>query len=1060
MKKILILLALLLGIGQGAWAQMKVNGTVMSVDSVPLANVIVVVTGTNVVAETKADGKFSLNVPKGRTHLFVSAMGYETQQIPVKAQMEIFLRQAQVNLNEVVVTAMGVQREEKTLGYSTQTIDNEQLTLGALTDVTSSLAGQVAGVQVNTTSSDPGSANSVIIRGISSINGNNQPLYVVDGVPLAQTTVSAQQHQNAVGGISSINPNDIDKMTILKGAAATALYGSRAANGVIMITTKSGKKGSGKNFEIAYDGSWQWRSVSTLPKMQNRFGQGWNGTQTFIENGSWGPEFDGSMQVYGPIWNNQQLIHKYSALKSNIRDFFETGLLSSHSISLNGVSDDNKMTYYLSFSKSSDDGVIPGDKDTYKRSTLAYRGSYQATDWLKLTSSVNVAKSKTNTVGSFQGATMIDGLLEFARDISLVDRKDLSSAFNTPEAWFTPYGITNPYWAIANHYNHNEAKQVFGKVQADIQPIRQLTLTYRFGFDYSDYDHKIGNPEIELDDALINNDYGYAPSNMNESGSVSTSYMRRHEINQDFLANWKDKYIDGRLDVNLMAGVNISERYATSTSNLTEELTFNTGFWDLSNGATKTSMSESQSKRRSVGLFGDLTLGWDDMLFLDITARNDWSSTLPLKKNNYFYPGATLSWIFTKVLPENDILTFGKARLAYGKTGNDAGVYLVKPRYVQAFSNGYYAGDLTTFPFNGINAFQASATAGSNSLKPEMTTEFEMGLNLAFLKNRITVDFSYYNRATKDQIFTLPVDPSTGFGSMVTNFGKVTNKGIELLVNTVPVQTRKLRWELGFNFAKNNNKVVSMPANLEGGKVTINSFSAGDDAVYMYAEVGKPMGELYTYLPQYTDDGKLIVGASGQPLLTDEVKDTGKNVNPVWTGGLITSLSAYGFTLSAALDVRQGGYMFSRTKNLMQFTGNGDITLYNERNPFIIPNSVYADGTENTSPIYLNDQSYQDYFNKYGAGVGGEFYLLKRSFVKLRNITLSYTLPKTIVKKLYLSDITLSVFANNLITWTHKGNRYIDPETSSDGNDLDGMFGELYSNPACRTIGFNVALKF
>lgn len=1063
MKKILILLALLLGIGQGAWAQMKVNGTVMSVDSVPLANVIVVVTGTNVVAETKADGKFSLNVPKGRTHLFVSAMGYETQQIPVKAQMEIFLRQAQVNLNEVVVTAMGVQREEKTLGYSTQTIDNEQLTLGALTDVTSSLAGQVAGVQVSTTSSDPGSANSVIIRGISSINGNNQPLYVVDGVPLAQTTVSAQQHQNAVGGISSINPNDIDKMTILKGAAATALYGSRAANGVIMITTKSGKKGSGKNFEIAYDGSWQWRSVSTLPKMQNRFGQGWNGKQTFIENGSWGPEFDGSMQVYGPIWNNQQLIHKYSALKSNIRDFFKTGFLNSHSISLNGVSDDSRMTYYLSFSKSSDNGIIPGDKDTYKRSTLAYRGSYQATDWLKLTSSVNVAKSKTNTVGSFQNISMIDGLLEFARDISLVDRKDLSSAFNTPEAWFTPYGITNPYWAIENNYNHNEAKQVFGKVQADIQPIRQLTLTYRFGFDYSDYDHKIGVPKIAaLDPAQYTDPYGYVMNfnnSMPQDGSVSTTYMRRHEINQDFLANWKDKYIDGRLDVNLMAGVNISERYATSSQNLTEDLTFNTGFWDLSNGATKTSMSESQSKRRSVGLFGDLTLGWDDMLFLDITARNDWSSTLPLKKNNYFYPGATLSWIFTKIIPENDILTFGKARLAYGKTGNDAGVYLVNPRYVQGFSNGYYI-DMIQFPFNSTNAFQAAGTAGSSSLKPEMTTEFEMGLNLAFLKNRITVDFSYYNRATKDQIFTLPVDPATGYTSMVTNFGKVTNKGIELLVNTVPVQTRKLRWELGFNFAKNNNKVVSLPASLEGGMVNINGFSAGNDAVYMRAVVGKPMGELYTYLPQYTDDGKLIVGASGQPLLTTEVKDTGKNVNPVWTGGLTTSLSAYGFTLSASLDVRQGGYMFSRTKNLMQFTGNGDITLYNERNPFIIPNSVYADGTENTTPISTADGTYQDYFNKYGAGVGGEFYLLKRSFVKLRNITLSYTLPKTIVKKLYLSDITLSVFANNLITWTHKGNRYIDPETSSDGNDLDGMFGELYSNPACRTIGFNVALKF
>jgi TonB-linked SusC/RagA family outer membrane protein len=923
----------------------------------------------------------------------------------------------------------------------------------------------VAGVQINTTSSDPGQANSVIIRGISSINGNNQPLYVVDGVPLQQTTFSGTQKgqdefANAVGGISNINPNDIENMTVLKGAAATALYGSRAANGVIMITTKSGKRQGDKNFQISYDGSLQWRSVSTLPKFQNKFGQGWDGTQTYIENGSWGPEMDGSTQVYGPIWNHQQLIHEYSAVEDNIKDFYDTGVSTSHSVSLNGVSNDNKTTYYLSYSYTSDNGIIPGDKDTYKRNTIAYRGSYEATDWLKLSSSINFAKTNTNTVGTYQGTSMIDGILEFPRDISLVDRKDLSSAFNTPEAWYTPYGITNPYWAIENNFNHNDAKQVFGKIQADIKPIRQLTLTYRLGFDYTDYDHKLGVPEIKLDDALINENYGYAPSKMNQSGYVSTTYLRKYEVNHDFLANWQDKYLNDKLDVNLMAGVNMSERYQTYSRNQTDVLTFGTGFWDLSNGSTKTEIMENQWKRRAVGLFGDLTLGWDEMVYLDLTARNDWSSTLPLEKNSYFYPGATLSWIFTKIIPENNILTFGKARIAYGKTGNDAGVYQVHPRYVQAYSNGYYGSDLTTFPFNGLNSFQAASTAGSSDLRPEMTTEFEVGLNLAFFNNRINIDASYYNRNTDDQIFTLPVDPSTGYAFMVTNFGKVNNKGFELLVNTVPVQTKNFRWELGFNFSKNKNKVVSMPESLEGGMVNINGFSAGDDAVYMRAVEGLPMGELFTYLPQYTEDGKLIVGDSGLPLLTDEVEDTGKNVNPDWTGGVTTAFSAYGFTLSAALDIRKGGYMFSRTKNLMQFTGNGEATLYNDRRPFVIPNSVYKDGTENTTPIYMNDDSYQKYFNAYGAGEGGEFYLLDRSYVKLRNVTLAYSLPKSLVSKIYLSDITLSVFANNLFTWTHKSNRYIDPETSSYGNDLEGMFGELYSNPACRNFGFNVGVKF
>ena len=1049
-----------------AFSQTKVNGTVVAEeDNQPIIGVSVLVVGTNIGTVTDANGKFSLTVPAGKSQLRFTYVGMETLEVSARPNMRIVLRNGDTNLDEIVVTAMGISRQQKTLGYSAQTLDNNELTVGKVTDVTSALAGKVAGVQVNSTSSDPGQANSVIIRGISSINGNNQPLYVVDGVPLQQTTFSGTQKgqdefANAVGGISSLNPNDIENMTILKGAAATALYGSRAANGVIMITTKQGKKVGDRNFQISYDGSVQWRSVATLPKMQNKFGQGWNGGQTFIENGSWGPEFDGSMQVYGPVWNNQQLLHPYVAQEDNIKDFFETGVSTSHSVSLNGISSDNKMTYYLSFSHTSDNGIIPGDKDTYKRNTIAYRGSYDATEWLKLSSSVNLSTSKTNTVGTYQGTSMIDGVLEFPRDLSLVDRKDLSSAFNTPEAWFTPYGITNPYWAIENNYNQNNSKQVFGKIQADIKPLRQLTLTYRFGFDYTDYDHKLGVPEINLDDALINKDYGYAPSNMNQAGYVSTTYLRKYELNHDFLANWQDKYFDGKLDVNLMAGVNMSERYQTYSRNQTDGLTFYTNYWDLSNGATKTEIYENQYKRRNVGLLADLTLGWDDMLYLDLTARNDWSSTLPLEKNSYFYPGATLSWIFTRLIPKNKILDFGKIRLAYGKTGNDAGVYQVLPRYAQGYSDGYYGTDLTKFPFNGVNSFQAAATIGSTSLKPEMTTEFEIGLNLAFLDNRINIDFSYYNRVTDDQIFTLPVDPATGYNWMVTNFGEVRNRGIELLVNTTPIRTKNFRWELGFNFSKNTNKVLSMPASLDGGMVNINYFSAGNDAVYMRAVEGLPMGELFTYLPQYTADGKIIVGASGQPLLTDEVQDTGKNVNPDWTGGITTSFSAYGFTLSAALDIRKGGYMFSRTKNLMQFTGNGEATLYNDRKPFIIPNSVYADGTPNTTPIYVADGSYQDYFNNYGAGEGGEFYLIDRSFVKLRNVTLAYTLPKSLVSKIYLNEITLSVFANNLFTWTHKSNRYIDPEVSSYGNDLQGLFGELYSNPACRNFGFNVGIKF
>ncbi len=267
------------------------------------------------------------------------------------------------------------------------------------------------------------------------------------------------------------------------------------------------------------------------------------------------------------------------------------------------------------------------------------------------------------------------------------------------------------------------------------------------------------------------------------------------------------------------------------------------------------------------------------MIYLNLTARNDWSSTLPIDNNSFFYPGATLSWIFTRLIPENEVLTFGKARLAYCKTGNDADPYQTGLTYIQGTANGYYGSDISKFPMNGVNAFIASNTKGSNTLRPEMTSEFEVGMNLQFFNGRFGIDAAYYNRKTKDQIFTLPTDPSTGFSYMVTNFGEVSNKGIELVINTTPVQIKDFRWDLSFNFSKNNNKVLSLPESLEGGKVSIYNFSAGNDAIYMYAEEGKPMGQFYTYLPKKTADGKPIVDANGYPVLGTSVEDTGKNMN-------------------------------------------------------------------------------------------------------------------------------------------------------------------------------------
>lgn len=1078
MRKLTLLLTclFLIGVGMVNAQTKRVTGNVTSAeDKQPIPGVQIQVKGTSLGTISDIDGNYAIQVPDDATTLIFSFVGMETTEVAIGSSTSVNLemKTSAIQMDAVVVTALGIKRSEKTLGYAATTVASDELLKARTTDVSNSLSGKVAGLEVRSASSDPGAASSVIIRGIGSINGNNQPLYVVDGVPLQNTQLDLDGmidigNMISAGGISNIAPNDIESMTVLKGAAATAQYGSRASNGVIMIVTKQGSKGENRNYSINYNGGLQARQVSVFPEFQNDFGQGWNGAQTYIENGSWGPRLDGSTQVYGPIWNNQQLIHEYSALEDNVKEFFEIGWSQNHNLSLSGVSDDGKMTNYVSFSYTDDDGIMPTDADSYTRNTIAYRTSYQPTDWMKVSGTANFARAQTDIVGSYQGTSVIDGLYEMPRDVSILDMQDLSNPFNTPEAYFTPYGITNPYWSLENNYNHLDSKQVYGQVRTDIMPTKELTLSYRFGYDYSDYDLKIGYPQISLDDALIDEDYGYAPSNMNQDGYVFARYARSYEINNDFLVSY-DKRM-GNISFTANAGLNVNERYSTLMVGQTDVLTFNTGFWDLSNGSTKSLLAENQTKRRLIGLFGDVTLGFQEMLFLNLTARNDWSSTLPVDDNSYFYPGATLSWSFTELIPKNDILSYGKLRLAYGRTGNDASAYYTSTQYIQAFADGYYGGDIALFPMNNANSFIADNRAGSTSLRPEMTSEAEVGAYLVFFNNMFSIDATFYDRKTDDQIFTLPVDPSTGFSSNVMNFGSVQNQGIELVLSTTPIRTKNIRWDLNFNFAMNKNKVLSMPESLDGGKVQIYRFAAGNDAVYMYAEEGKPMGTYHTYLPQYVDDptsdydGYQIVDSDGQPLLGADVEETGFDMNHKWTGGINTSLSAYGFSLSATLDIRYGGKMFSRTKNLMQFTGNGVVTTYNDRNPFVVPNSVYVNDAgeyvENSESIKTSDGSFQDYFDTYGWGNGGLSYLVDRSYTKLRNVTLGYTLPKNVTSKLSLSNVTLSAFVNNAFVWTASDNYYVDPESTTTGTDLEGQFGELYVNPANRIYGFNLSITY
>lgn len=489
-----------------AFAQSQVSGKVTSADDgEPIIGASIKVVGTNTGTVTDIDGNFSLVLPEGKNSVKVSYIGMQDKTVTLKGgNNKIVLNSDAKNLDEVVVTVMGITRQSKALGYSASVVGGEKLSESRTGDIMSGIAGKVAGVQISSTSSDPGASNSVVIRGVSSLSGNNQPLYVVDGVPLSNSSTSAETSMVSSAstlnnnfdfgnGANAVNPDDVASMTILKGAAATALYGSRAANGVILITTKSGKKQS-KGIGVEYNGGMQFESVLRLPQMQNQFGMGWYGNKTDLENGSWEPEFDGSTLRYGNVYDNSQKYKTYRAIENNVRDFFDTGVRYNNSVSFNGANDTSN--FFLSLSQLHDDGIIPTDADSYNKYTFSGRASHKIKN-VTLSMSANYAYQKNNFVSTGQKAgSMYNCIMQTPRDISIAELKDLSDPFNNPGYYYTPYGVTNPYYILNNYKNEYEQERFYGKLQFDWDIIKDLKFTGRFGLDTTTGHHDTGQPNL------------------------------------------------------------------------------------------------------------------------------------------------------------------------------------------------------------------------------------------------------------------------------------------------------------------------------------------------------------------------------------------------------------------------------------------------------------------------------------------------------------------------------------------------------------------------------------
>lgn len=1049
-----------------AYAQdVTVTGIATSADDgSPMPAVAVGVQGTTRGTTTDLDGAYSITVPQNGTLVF-SFIGYDDAVIPVNGRkvINVSLNPGSIEIDDVVITAMGLKRSEKALGYAASSVKGDEISSKRTNDIMSSLAGKVAGVQIASTSSDPGSSQSVIIRGVSSLSGSNQPLYVIDGVPMNNTAHYSSDGLNSGydfgNGANAVNPDDVESMTILKGAAATALYGSRAANGVVMITTKSGKKGSGLGIE--YNGGIQWSSVLRLPQMQNQWGMGWYGDKTDDENGSWGPRFDGTQQIYGAIYNNSQKMKAYSAMEDNIKDFFDIGVRYNNSLSFNGATD--KSDYFISFSQISDNGMIPTDADSYDKYTFSARGSHKV-DKLTFSSSLNYANQKNSFASTGQGeSSMYNAIMQTPRDISIIGLKDLSNPFNSPGYYYTPYGITNPYWVLENYKNAYSSERFYGKFQVDYDILNNLKFTYRLGLDTEVNQSEFGEPNLV---ALFSDTYnglnGASTFDGNE-GSYSQSMTRRMELNHDVMMNYNTKVDD--FAFNVLAGFNGNQRQANAVGAGISNLTIPT-WYNLSNTTKAPSVSQSSSMRRLMGVYGQVEASYQELFFLTVSARNDWSSTLPKENRSFFYPGVTGSFVFSELLKDqSNWLDLGKVRLSWGKTGNDAAPYMTSATYAQAGGTGYWGG--YDFPYTGAgyNAYTLGNVLGSTTLSPEMTTEKEIGLNMAFLENRVSFDVAWYNRKTDKQIYSLDMDYSTGFSAQNTNLGEVENKGIEAMISVTPIRTKDFEWVVSANFTKNWSKVLSLPEEL-GGETVIYGLSGSTG---MYAIVGQPVGVFKAQVPKRSPSGQIIVNSStGLPVAEDELQIVG-DMNYDYQMGFSSAIKYKGFSLSADVDIRKGGLMYSRTKDIEYFTGNAMQTAYNDRNDFIIPNSVVetVDGggntvyVENTTAIGLSgvNSKIYDYWNGGGSEMESSF-LLDKSYVKLRSVVLSYELPKQWTKKLFVNDVVLSAFGSNLLMWTPASNTFIDPEMTSFGNDLEGNYGEYSANPSSRHFGFNLKFKF
>ena len=1073
----LFLLALAIGVIQGAAQVTTVRGIVTTEeDGEPVIGASVIVKGTSLGTVTDVNGRFELSgFPPSATRLLISYISLMAKEVAIAPQVSVTLKSDTHLLDEVVVTALGISREKKALGYTAQEVKQDALVQGKDNNLLNSLSGKIAGVRITNTQGDVGSSR-IVIRGETSIAGENQPLFIVDGIPVDNSQLNARSSgRDFKNAIADLNPEDIKTLTVLKGPNAAALYGARAAHGAIVITTKGGDKRQ-KGIGITLHSSTQVSFVATLPEFQNLFGQGAGGRFSYVDgkgagvndgvDESWGPRLDIGLlipQFDSPLdADGNRVATPWVSHPNNVRDYFRMGISTNNGISV--ARGDDKYQFRVGYNYEKQVSIVP-DAGTNK-TNISLNTDYHLAKWIVVGATANYI---VYTAPSLPGSATPSGsnvrsnspMLQFLWFGRQVDTNSLKADYT--RNWNSSY-YDNPFWSASYNTQSQERHRLIGDLHAEFRLTDGLNVRFRTSTDWYNDRRK---SKVKWGSAGAGSPYG----------SYAEDAYTVKENNTEVLATYI-KQLNKNWGIDALLGFNVRNKQYENNYQAAPRLAV-ADLYTLTNSRDPLTSSNDFYRLRQYGLYGSIQLDYRRWAFLNITGRNDWSSTLPVDNNSYFYPSVTASVLLSEAFGwRSKAVNYLKIRGGWSQVGADANPYQLATVFTSETA------------FNG-NPLQSSSTIGMNpNLKPEKTSSIEAGFEAAFWDNRLCLDFTYYKTDSRNQILKLATTAASGYTSQVRNAGHIRNRGYEIQLGAVPIQTSKgFRWNLDLNYGANSSKVVKLD---DEGLIT--SYQLYSSGIQILASVGEAYGTLFGTSYVRDANGNVVVDANGLPKISTTNKTLGK-FTPDWTGGISNTFSYRSLSLSFLIDASVGGSIFSNTNKTGKYTGvlantlsgrdaeHGGLWYYtaamgnNVRLPESPSYSVSSDGLYYAQVNGQSTRVYQDGIMVEGVTESGskneevvsaekyyhriysitEANVYDASYVKLREVALSYRLPRLWTQKLHLQEASVTLTGRNL--WTiYKSVPNIDPESALTTGNAQGV--EAYSLPTTRSFGVNLSVKF